>query len=92
MLVPALLLLLSQPPASSCAVADEPAFGTALTSAIQTLLDADGLARQIVYVGGPAALTAAAIDAVRGWTAEPARLNGTPIIAPVTFQVKFGSQ
>lgn len=59
---------------------------------LQALLDADGMARHIVYVGGPAALTAAAIAAVRGWTAEPARLNGTPIIAPVTFQVKFGSQ
>jgi hypothetical protein len=59
---------------------------------LQALLDADGRAQQIVYVGGPAALTAAAIAAVRGWTAEPARLNGTPIIAPVTFQVKFGSQ
>ena len=59
---------------------------------LQALIDTDGMARQIVYVGGPAALTAAAIDAVRGWTAEPARLNGTPIIAPVTFQVKFGSQ
>lgn len=59
---------------------------------LQALLDVDGMAQQIVYLGGPPALTAAAIDAVRGWTAEPARLNGAPIITPVTFQVKFGSQ
>jgi hypothetical protein len=59
---------------------------------LQALLDMDGMAQQIVYVGGPVALTAAAIDAVRGWTAEPARLNGSPVITPVTFQVKFGSQ
>lgn len=59
---------------------------------LQALLDLDGLAQQIVYVGGPAALTAAAIGAVRGWTAEPARLNGAPIITAVTFLVKFGSQ
>jgi hypothetical protein len=59
---------------------------------LQALLDVDGMAQQIVYVGGPAALTAAAIEAVRGWTADPARLNGAPVVTPVTFQVKFGSQ
>jgi hypothetical protein len=59
---------------------------------LQALLDLDGMAQQIVYVGGPTALTAAAIDAVRAWTAEPARLNGAPMVTPVTFQVKFGSQ
>ena len=36
------------------------------------------------------ALTDAAMDAVRTWTAEPARLNGAPIVTPVTLQVKFG--
>ena len=59
---------------------------------LQAVLDIDGTAQQIVYVGGPVALTGAAIEAVRGWTAEPARLNGAPIVTPVTFQVKFGSQ
>jgi len=49
----------------------------------------DGTAQRIVYVGGPAALAAAAIDAVHGWTAEPARLNGSPVVSPVTLQVKF---
>jgi hypothetical protein len=57
---------------------------------LQALIDLDGRARRIVYIGGPAALTPAAIDAVRGWEAEPARLNGAPIVTPVTFQVKFG--
>ena len=59
---------------------------------LQALIDLDGRAQRITYIGGPSALAAAAMDAVRGWTAEPARLNGTPIIAPVTFQVKFGPQ
>lgn len=59
---------------------------------LQALIDTEGMAQQVVYIGGPPALAAAAIDAVRGWTAEPARLNGAPIITPVTFQVKFGSQ
>ncbi len=59
---------------------------------LQGLLDFDGAAQRIVYVGGPAALIESAIAAVRAWTAEPARLNGAPLVAPVTFQVKFGSQ
>jgi hypothetical protein len=56
---------------------------------LQALIDLDGSARRIVFIGGPAALTDAAIEAVRGWTAEPARLNGAPIVTPVTLQVKF---
>jgi hypothetical protein len=59
---------------------------------LQAIIDLEGATRRIVYMGGPPALTAAAIEAVRGWTAEPARLNGAPVIAPVTFQVKFGPQ
>jgi hypothetical protein len=39
---------------------------------LQALIDFEGTAQRIVYVGGPAALMDAAIDAVRGWTAEPA--------------------
>ena len=58
---------------------------------LQALIDLDGAARRIVYIGGPAPLVDAAIDAVRGWTAEPARLNGSPVVTPVTLQVKFGS-
>jgi outer membrane biosynthesis protein TonB len=57
---------------------------------LQALIDLDGIARRIVYIGGPAVLADAAIDAVREWTAEPARLNGAPVITPVTLQVKFG--
>src|SRR5262249_11225449 len=57
---------------------------------LQALIDLDGSAQQIVYIGGPSALTGAAIDAVREWTAEPARLNGAPIVTPVALQVKFG--
>ena len=59
---------------------------------LQALLDLDGAAQRIVYMGGPPALSEAAIAAVRAWTAEPARLNGAPLVAPVTFQVKFGSR
>lgn len=58
---------------------------------LQALIDLDGAAQTITYVGGPAALLDAAIGAVRGWTAEPARLNGSPVVTPITLQVKFGS-
>ena len=57
---------------------------------LQALIDTDGRAQQIVYVGGPAALKEAALDAVRAWEAEPARLNGAPVVTPVMLQVKFG--
>jgi hypothetical protein len=65
---------------------------TDLPIRLQALLDLDGAAQQLVYVGGPPALTDAAIAAVRTWTAEPMRLNGAPMVTPVTFQVKFGSR
>lgn len=57
---------------------------------LQAVIDLDGAAQRVVYMGGPEALVPAAIDAVRGWTAEPARLNGAPIVTPVTLQVRFG--
>ena len=58
---------------------------------LQALIDLDGAAQAIVHIGGSPALLDAAIGAVRGWTAEPARLNGSPIVTPVTLQVRFGS-
>jgi len=56
---------------------------------LQAIIDLEGLAQRVAFIGGPAALGGAAIEAVRGWTAEPARLNGSPIATPVTLQVKF---
>jgi hypothetical protein len=56
---------------------------------LQALIDLDGVAQRIVFMGGPRALADSAMAAVRGWTAVPARLNGSPVIAPVTLQVKF---
>jgi outer membrane biosynthesis protein TonB len=57
---------------------------------LQALIDTDGRAQQVVYVGGPAALKDAAIAAVRRWEAQPARVNGAPVVTPVMLQVKFG--
>ena len=56
---------------------------------LQAIIDLEGLAQRVFFIGGPAALTDAAIETVRSWTAEPARLNGSPVATPVTLQVKF---
>lgn len=56
---------------------------------LQGLIDFEGVARRLVFQGGPAALGQAAIEAVQAWTSEPARINGAPVITPVAFQVKF---
>ena len=56
---------------------------------LQVLIDVDGSVQQPSYVGGPMPLVAAAIEAVRGWTTEPAKLNGAPIVTPVMMQVRF---
>jgi hypothetical protein len=57
---------------------------------LQALIDLDGATQHIVYQGGPAPLANAAIAAARGWTVEPMRLNGAPVVSAVTLQVKFG--
>lgn len=56
---------------------------------VQALVDVDGSIQQPQVIGGPPALAATALDAVRGWTAEPTRLNGAPLITPALFQVRF---
>jgi hypothetical protein len=59
---------------------------------LQALIDLDGAARHISYVGGPPALVDRAIETVRSWTAEQARLNGSPVVTPVLLQVRFEKQ
>ena len=56
---------------------------------LQVLVDLDGTMREAVYVGGPAALAKAAIDAVAAWKSEPARINGVPRAAGALVQVRF---
>ena len=56
---------------------------------VQAVVDLDGAIQQPFYTGGPATLGEAATAAVRGWTAEPVRLNGAPMPTPVVLSVKF---
>jgi hypothetical protein len=56
---------------------------------LQAVIDLDGAIQQPFYTGGPATLGEAAMSAVRGWAAEPVRLNGAPMPTPVVLAVKF---
>ena len=56
---------------------------------LQALVDLDGRLQRAVYVGGPAHLTRAAVDAIQRWRSEPPRINGAPIVRAVRLQVKF---
>jgi outer membrane biosynthesis protein TonB len=56
---------------------------------VQAVLDLDGAVQQPSYSGGPATLAEAALAAVRGWAAEPVRLNGAPMPTAVILAVRF---
>lgn len=62
---------------------------TAQPVLLQALLDLDGTLQGASYVGGPAELTAAAIEAVGRWKSEPPRINGAPMPLGVMLQVRF---
>jgi hypothetical protein len=56
---------------------------------VQALVDLDGAVQRATYAGGPADLAETALSTARGWTAEPVRLNGTPIPTPVVLTIRF---
>jgi hypothetical protein len=56
---------------------------------LQTLTDLDGMLQHPEYIGGPAHLAQAAIEAVQRWRSEPARINGAPVVRPVIIPVRF---
>jgi hypothetical protein len=56
---------------------------------LQALVDLDGTLQRATYLGGPASLSQAAIDAAGRWRSEPPRVNGAPIATGVVVQVKF---
>jgi outer membrane biosynthesis protein TonB len=41
------------------------------------------------FIGGPAHLTPAAMDAIQRWRSEPPKINGAPIARAVLVQVMF---
>ena len=56
---------------------------------LDALIDAAGKVTQLKVISGPAILQRAAIDAVRQWKYEPARLDGQPVALHLSVTVKF---
>jgi TonB family protein len=56
---------------------------------LQVLIDLDGAMQSATYIGGPVHLGQAAIDAVKKWRAEPARVNGAPVATAMLVEVEF---
>ncbi len=56
---------------------------------LQVLVDFDGMLQHPVYIGGPASLSNAAMEAIRHWRFEPPRVNGAPIVGAAIVQVRF---
>ena len=56
---------------------------------IDALIDATGKVTTMKPLSGPVALQQAAMDALRQWNYEPARLNGQPVSTHVSVTLKF---
>jgi TonB family protein len=59
---------------------------------LDALISEDGSVRDVKVVSGPVLLQQAAINAVRQWKYEPARLDGRPAAMHLSITVKFSSQ
>lgn len=57
---------------------------------LQAQIDFDGVFQRPSYIGGPAEFVDAAMQAIKGWTVEPTKINGAPISTPVILTVTFG--
>lgn len=66
--------------------------GSTMTSGairLQAQVDLEGKLQYPTYVGGPRELLQPAIQALRDWTVDPARINNAAMSTPVTVQVRF---
>lgn len=59
------------------------------TVVLHAIIARDGTVQQLSVISGPAALQAAAVDAVRQWTYNPYLLNGEPVVVETTITVNF---
>ena len=57
--------------------------------AIDALIDSTGKVTTMKPLSGPVPLQQAAMDALRQWKYEPARLNGQPVSTHLSVTVKF---
>jgi TonB family protein len=56
---------------------------------IDALIDATGKVTNMKWLSGPIALQQAAMDALRQWNYEPARLHGQPVSTHLSVTIKF---
>ena len=56
---------------------------------LQAQVDVEGRLQYPTYVGGPRELLQPAIQALRDWSVEPARMNNAPVSTPIVVQVRF---
>jgi hypothetical protein len=56
---------------------------------MQVMIDLEGRLQRPQYAGGPSHLQAAAIEAVKAWRAEPARINGAPVPTAMLVLIPF---
>jgi hypothetical protein len=54
---------------------------------LQAVIDMDGRFRRTIPIGGPSSLTAAALQSLEQWRAQPARVNGAPVVSPTVLQI-----
>ena len=59
---------------------------------VDALIDADGNVTNLKAVSGPPILRQAAMDAVRQWKYDPARLDGRPVPIHLGLTVRFRFQ
>jgi len=56
---------------------------------VDALIDADGNVTNLKAVSGPPILRQAAMDAIKQWKYDPARLDGRPVAIHLTLTVRF---
>ncbi|HUC53786.1 MAG TPA: energy transducer TonB [Candidatus Cybelea sp.] len=56
---------------------------------LDALIDTTGKVTEVKVVAGPNLLRQAALDALRSWKYEPARLGGQPVSSHLSVTVKF---
>jgi len=59
---------------------------------VDALIDANGNVTDLKAVSGPPILQQAALDAVRQWKYDPARLDGRPVAIHLTLTVRFHAE
>ena len=56
---------------------------------LQAVVDVDGRFTQAAFAGGPRHLREAALETVKSWRAEPARINGAPVLSATLLEIRF---